>query len=330
MADTFLKATKVVSTALGLLLRELTLPQLVWRDPVGDFAGAFNDTITVRLPAYAPARTRVLRSGSSRTKDTIHERGVNLTLDTDIYKWVGISDEELTLDIADFGVQVLTPITRGIVQELETKLATVIGAASYENSIVFDLSSGDPYKDIAVKARAYLNAAYVPFDGRAIVCGSQVESAFLSSDFFIKANEAGTDQTLREARIGRVAGFDVYTSPAIAPDEAYAFHKTAYAMSSRIPVVPSGAPWGAQDSYQGFSLRFVRAFDIEHVEDQLSADTWIGAAVVTDDGHFTADPDAGGTFVPVEDPDDPLDGSSDDWANDASRVVRAVKITTTA
>lgn len=330
MADTFLKATKVVSTALGLLLRELTLPQLVWRDPVGNFAGAFNDTITVRLPAYAPAHSRVLRSGTTRTKDTIHERAVNLTLDTDIYKWVGISDEELTLDIGSFGEQVLVPITLGIVQALEDKLATTITAASYENSIVYDLSSGDAYKDIAVPARQFLNAAYVPFDGRALVVGSQVEAAFLNNDFFIKANEAGSDQTLREARIGRVAGFDVYTSPAIPPNEAFAFHRTAYAMSSQIPVVPSGAPWGAQESYDGFSLRFVRAFDIEHVEDQLSADTWVGATAVTDFGHYTDDPAAGGTFVPGEDPTDPIDDESDDWANDSNKLVRAVKITTTA
>ena len=59
-----------LSTALGLLTRESALPRTVWRDPVGDFAGAKNDTISVRLPAYAPARTRVLRSGSARTRSS--------------------------------------------------------------------------------------------------------------------------------------------------------------------------------------------------------------------------------------------------------------------
>ena len=37
--STFLKAERVVATALGLLLREITLPAYVWRDAVGDFAG---------------------------------------------------------------------------------------------------------------------------------------------------------------------------------------------------------------------------------------------------------------------------------------------------
>lgn len=327
MAVSTIKATKVVNTALGLLLRQLTLPRLVWRDPVGDFAGVLNDTISVRLPAYAPAHTRTLRSGSARTKDSIHERKVDLTLDTDVYKWIGVSDEVMTLDIADFGSQVLNPITLGIAQAMEDKLATTISGATYENNIAFVSSTDDAYTDVAVKARMYLNNAYVPTDGRTLVCGSLLEEAFLNSDRFIKANESGSDQTLREAIIGRVAGFTVVSSPAIAPDEAYAFHRTAFAMSSRIPVVPAGAPWGAQSSYEGLALRFVRAFDIENVEDQLAADSWMGASVVTDDGHYTDDPDLGGKFVPVEDPDTPISGHTLAWKNDTAKAVRAVKIT---
>lgn len=102
MSD-FIKATRVVSTALGLLVRELSLPQTVWRDAAGDFRGAKDDTISIRVHAYAPARKRALRSGAGRTKDTLHERKVDVTLDTDVYKDVGITDEELTLDIANFG-----------------------------------------------------------------------------------------------------------------------------------------------------------------------------------------------------------------------------------
>jgi hypothetical protein len=329
MSYTAIKATKVVNTALGLLLRQLTLPRLVWRDPVGDFAGVLNDTISVRLPAYAPAHTRVLRSGTSRTKDSIHQRKVDLTLDTDIYKYIGVSDEVLTLDIVDFAVDVLNPITQGIAQAMEDKLVSVIAGASYENTISFVESTDDPYSDIAVAARAYLNQAFVPVDGRVIACGSLAESAFLNSDRFIKANESGSDQTLREAIIGRVAGFTIVSCPGLDPDEAYAFHKTAYAMSSRIPMVPAGAPWGAQASYDGLAMRFVRAFDIENVEDQLAADSWMGATAVKDTGHFTDDPDAGGKFVPVEDPDNPITGHTDQWDNDTDRLVRAVKITVT-
>lgn len=323
----FIKATKVVATALGLLTRELTLPQLVWRDAGGDFRGAKDDTISIRLPAYATARSRTLRAGTTRTQDSLHERKVDVTLNTDVYMDVPISDEELTLDIVDFAVQVLNPVVGGVTRKLEDILATAITGASYENTISFVESTDDPYSDIAVKAREYLNNARVPIGGRVIVAGSLAESAFLNSDRFIKANESGSDQTLREAIIGRVAGFTVVSSPAIPSDEAYAFHQTAYVMSSRAPVVPLGVPWGASAEYQGLAIRTVRSFDPDTVADRFIADSWVGTNTVKDFGHFDDDPDDGGKFVPAADPDAPITGHTDTWLNDTARLVRAVKIT---
>ena len=327
--STFLKPTKIVQTALGLLVRELTLPRLVWRDPVGDFAGAFNDTISIRLPAYVTANERALRSGAGRTQTSLFERKVDLTLDTDIYLDVPITDEQLTLDIADFGMQILAPMTEAIGRKIEDQLVAAIDAATYENSISFVQSTDEPYKDIAVQARAYLNQGRVPMQGRSIIVGSLVEQAFLNDPQFIRADHIGpsAESAIRESQIGRVAGFDVYSCPALAGDEAYAFHQTAFALSNRAPVVPAGAPYGHSDSYDGLALRTVRVFDPDAVEDRLVMDSWLGATAVTDDGHWTADPADGGTFVPVTDPANPVTGHTLTWKNDTSKVVRAVKIT---
>lgn len=325
----FLKPTVIVQTALGLLVRELTIPQLVWRDPVGDFAGAFNDTISIRLPAYVKSNSRALRSGDSRNKSALFERKVDMTLDTDIYLDVPITDEQLSLDIRDFGMQVLNPMTEGMGRGIEDKLIDVIQGASYENSISFDHSADSAYKDVAVAARTFLNQARVPAAGRSIVCGSAMESAFLTDDEFIRADHIGAsaEATVRESLIGRVAGFMVYTSPGIDSDKAYAFHQTAYALSNRAPVVPAGAPYGHSDSYQGLALRTVRVFDPDAVEDRLVMDSWLGATAVTDEGHYDGDPAAGGRFEPVTDPDNPVTGHSDVWANDSAKLVRAVEIT---
>src|SRR5690606_34951668 len=45
---TTIKPEVVVSAALGILSREVVLPALVWRDAGGDFAGAKDDTISIR------------------------------------------------------------------------------------------------------------------------------------------------------------------------------------------------------------------------------------------------------------------------------------------
>jgi len=329
--STFLKPTVIVSTALGLLVRELSLPQLVWRDAVGDFAGAYNDTISIRLPAFVTARSRTLRAGTARSQDALYERKVDLTLDKDVYLDVPITDETLSLDIRDFGAQVLNPMIGGITRKLEDLLAATITGATYENTISFVRSTDDPYTDVATQARQYLNNAFVPFAGRTIVVGSEMEKAFLDSDQFIRASYAGAGsvETFREAVIGRVAGFDVVSSPAIPSDEAYAFHQTAYVMSQRAPVVPAGAPYGASESYQGLALRIVRVFDADAVQDRLVMDSWMGSQTVADTGHYDADPDTGGKFVPVADPATPITGHTDDWQNDTAKLVRAVKITVT-
>ena len=293
----FLTAERIVSTALGLLIRESSLPATVWRDPVGDFAGAKDDTISVRLPAYAPARTRVLRSGSARTKDSLNERKVDLTLDTDIYKDVGISDEQLNLDIANFGVQVLNPIATGIVQEVTSQLAAAMAAASYARSIAFTYSTGDAWVDIILAAREYLNKAHVPMGNRFLAVGASIETALLSTDLFVKANESGDGGTaLADATMGRKGGFQIVTAPELAPDEAYAYHKTAYAMSNKAPAVPAGAAYGTMRSQGGFAMRMVRGFDLDTVEDRTIFDSWLGVTAVTDEGYF----DANGIWVPAE------------------------------
>lgn len=331
MSD-FIKAEKVVSTALGLLLRDLTLPNLVWRDAAGDFAGVKDDTITIRLPAYAPARTRALRAAGPITADDIHERSVDVTLATDVYKRINITDEAMTLDIADFGRQVLTPVLTGIGLELENQLSALITAASYENSITYNLATGDVWTDLVLPARSYLNNAFVPFAGRRIVVGSEIETAMLSSEQFIRADHSGASalSVFHEAQIGRVGGFDVYSSPALEPDEAYAFHQTAYVMSQRAPVVPDGAPWGAVQAYEGFALRVAKVFDPDYLRDQFVANAYVGTNTVKDFGHYTDDPDLGGKFVPATDPAAPITGHSDTWLNDSARLVRAVKVTAIA
>lgn len=293
----FLTADRIISTALGLLTRESALPRTIWRDPVGDFAGAKNDTISVRLPAYAPARTRGLRSGAARTKDTLDERKIDLTLDTDIYKDVGISDAQMNLDIRDFGSQVLNPIASGIVQEITSRVAAAMSAATYARSIGFTYATGNAWVDIILAAREFLNKANVPPSERYLAVGASIETALLKTDLFVKASESGDGGTaLADATIGRKGGFTIVTAPELGPNEAYAYHRTAYALSNKAPAVPAGAAFGAMRSLDGFAMRMVRGFDLGTVEDRTVFDSWLGVTAVTDEGHF----DANGVWTPSE------------------------------
>ena len=313
MANVFNKVERMVNTTLALLERDSVLAPLTWLNAAGDFRGAKNDTISIRLPAYAKANTRALRSGTARAVTTLHERKVDVTLDTDIYQRVKITDEELTLDIENFERQVVVPVAGSLARGIEDAVVTEVSAATYQNSVV--LSAADPYPAI-VKARRHLNDSRVPQDGRVIVVGSEIEEVLLKSDQFIKADQSGSTAAFREAQIGRVAGFPVITVPSLAPAEAYAFHRTAFVTSSRAPFVPASAAAGAVASAGGFAIRIVQILEPDTVVDNLHADVWVGTNHVTDFGTIDAD----GRFEPGIDPANPT-SDEDDY------FVRAVKIT---
>ena len=288
MPNTFLKASRIAPTALALLQREIVLPGLVWTDGLGDFRGAANDTVSIRVPARTTANRRALRGeGSARQiqMSSLTETKVDVTLDWDIYNAVPITDEELTLDIVDFGEQVLQPQMRAVAEDLENLVAETLQGATYPSGhdITFVDGSDDIY-DVVVDARAALSKADVPVGQRFLVVGANVEAAILKTDLFRRVDQSGADSALREATIGRIAGFDVVTSNAIDPDEAYAFHRTAVVLATRAPVVPAGASDGQSVESEGFAMRWLRDYDFSQAQDRSLVDAFAGCSMVTDDG----------------------------------------------
>lgn len=312
MANSFIKPEQIVAQMLGVLDRDTVLAQFTWRDlnPMR-FKGAANDTVSLKIPAYTTARTRTLRSSTALTKDGLTETKVDVTLDTHIYKLIGISDEELTLDIEDFGAQVTGPSASAVVREIDDAVATEMDLSAPE--VWVDLDEADPYVGI-VDARIALNNHNVPPAGRYLAVGSNVEAAILKSDRLSKFDQSGSSDALREAVIGRIAGFTAVSVPGLNPDVAIAAHTTAFPMAIVPPIVPQGATWGQTMQYRGFSLRVLRDYDPtgdNGPEDRLLVDTFTGIGTTMDRGTIDAD----GKFVPSTDgTDDPI-------------LVRAVKLT---
>lgn len=318
MADSFLKVGVIGQTVIQLLFRELVLARTVWTDAVrGDeFVRALDDTVTLRVPAKRTARTRTLRAGTPLIVDDSTEFAVPVKLDTDVYNGAAITDEELTLDIVDFGQQVLVPQVRAVAEGIEEKVASEIQGATYLTDITVDDS--DPYK-AAVAARKTLNDQAVPKAERYLVVGSAVEAAMLTSDRFVKVSDrgdAGATSAFEDAAVGRVAGFTVLESNALDEDEAYAYHRTAFVLAARTPKVPQGAAFGQEvpltrasqgggaeigAGLAGLSVRWVMDYDSVNARDRSFTSTYVGTAA-------------------VKDPVDPSD------VNSAKQMVRAVRL----
>lgn len=291
MAHTFIKADKIAATSLGLLEREIILPALVWRNAGGDFKGAAGDTITMRVPARTTARTRTLRGARGTasegngiiTMDELTETSVDVSLDTAVYSAVPITDEQLTLDISDFGAQIVEPQVRAIAEGIENAVVAEMTGASYASTIT--LSGAlltDPY-DAIVDARVALNKVNVPMSERYLVVGSDFEGILLKSDELHQADKAGSDSALRDATIGRLAGFSqVVVSNALPANVGFAFHRTAYVLNMQAPAVPNGATYGASRAAFGLSMRWIMDYDLRNVQDRSLFDCYIGTNHVAD------------------------------------------------
>ena len=314
MANAFIKPEVVIAGALGTLDREVVLPGRVIRDAAIDFTGAKNDTVNVKVPAYITASSRTLRAGTPITfAEDLEENSLAVVLAKDVYSAKGITDEQLTLDITSFATQVQNPMVAAVGRGIEDILVSTMQGATYETDI--DLADyATPFGAILALRKA-LNLASVPMSMRTLAVGANIEAEILNSDLIKNVNTSGSDSALRDATIGQVAGFTVVSVPGLDPDEAYAFHQSAFILATRAPIAPDGATWSSSLSFNGLALRALKDYDAANLRDRFLINTYVGAKVVADRGAVGSD----GKFVPSSD----LSAGSD-------LVVRAAKLTLNA
>jgi hypothetical protein len=177
------------------------------------------------------------------------------------------------------GEQVLMPQVKAVAEGLEGMLATAMTGAAYPTSIA--VGAIDFY-DIAVDARTALNKALVPTTDRFLVLGADLEAKALKSAKLTDVDKSGSDSALRDTRLGRIGGFETYLSMAIPPTVGFAFHRTAYVLANRAPVVPQGATAGGSESYKGFSMRWIRDYDAPCMRGRSVVNSDAGAGIVAD------------------------------------------------
>lgn len=287
MSHIFVKPELVAEIGVKQLQREIVLPGLLWTNPLMDFGGSQNDTITVKVPAITNANRRDLRNPDRNVvASELVEHSFGVTLDKHIYAALKFTDEQRTLDIRDYTQQVLVPQVSAIAYELEDYMAELIEGAPYEETILVDPTDTVP---AFITADQRLGEDKVPNDSRVLVVGSALAAALAKDKQFRHADWSGdtANTALREAYVGRLAGMNVIKSLAIAPDKGYVWHKTAFILAFRTPVVPEGAKAGASFSTAGVALRWLADYDYSQLGDRTLLDVYTGRKVVTEvDGSF--------------------------------------------
>ncbi|MFD0374662.1 P22 phage major capsid protein family protein [Streptomyces sp. NPDC127112] len=289
----------VAKQALGLLEEELLFAQFVNKDSGSEFNGAIGDTINVPRPSRLAARELEWRAGEKGVTakdrqivtDLLNESKMPVKLNRHFYTALDLTDEQLTLNVDDFGAQVTAPQARGLAEKIEGELMALVEGQSADKDehgieIVKNAQGGDPteaeYRKAVLAARARLNKDGVPLNGRVLIIGSNVEAELLNSQVLTQVSLSGTSATLREAVIGRYFGFTVVVSTMLNPDAIIALHPSAFIFVSRAPMTPPSVTAGASVAANSAAVRSIRDYNSDTLSDRQVISTFAGFNAVTE------------------------------------------------
>lgn len=117
MANTFLTPSIIAKAALATLYETCVMAQLVHRDYEQEFVSRVGDTISVRKPAVFQANEFNRAQGIQIQNAS--EGSVPITLNHFSDVSFAVTAEELTLEIEDFGTQLLNPAMEAISQKID-------------------------------------------------------------------------------------------------------------------------------------------------------------------------------------------------------------------
>jgi hypothetical protein len=291
--NNFLTPTVIAKQALATLYETCVMAQLVHRDYDSEFAARIGDTVNVRKPAVFTAHEYTRAQGIQIQNAEEDHIPVRLNHFADVS--FAVTTEELTLEIEDFGAQLLNPAMEAISQKIDRDILAlrddVLQEVGQEGQWPSNPAGLNVYDwdnpRVGIDARRVLNQRNVPASDRYAVVGPEIEARWLGDDLFNRADARGDTDGLREASLGRrVFGFDPYQTQNISippqvtgastTEVGVAFHRTAFALVTRPLVLPQGAANAAVESYKGFGLRVVMDYDIDKKQDVVSIDCLYG------------------------------------------------------
>jgi len=202
MPNTIITPTIVAKEALMRLKNNLVLGNLVYRGYSEEFAKGTGDTVKIKTPAMFTANEY---NGSTIVLQSITEGYTTITLNKLLDVSFAVSSKELTLDISDFGQQYIEGAVQAFAEQIDAYIA-----ALYVDIPYFTKVSATPTEDDIADIDKIMNLNKVPMTGRNLVLDPVTKKKYITKESFLHADKSGTTETLREASLGRVFGFDTY------------------------------------------------------------------------------------------------------------------------
>lgn len=269
------KVGNVASQALGILRWQTMLPRLLTYDFGTSGSLAKGDTVNIPKPATLTAAA-FNRTNGIVTQDIV-ESSIPVVLSNIWDVSVVLKDEQLLLDLTNFGRQVTEPAVRAIAGKMETEAVALLKSTT---TSVKTVSRTDPIGSL-IEATATLNQAQVDPGGRTLIVGTTLAAYIKKNPSLLNASQSNSDGALRDASMGRLVGCETYESPYVAADEGYIFGREAAVFVTRA-LTSLGSEYTVASTFESVALRTSIAHDINKKQTVASFDTLQGAKVLDD------------------------------------------------
>lgn len=212
------------------LRNSLIYGSLCNRDYEGDIAQAGD---TVHITSFTDPAVRSYTKNSDISWDLLADGTRALIIDQGDYFAFTVDDIDRRQALPGFVAKASQGAAYNLAAEVDSYVSGLMVAAVNNplggndlGAYTVDISDNTGYA-LFVNLRKQLKKSNVPMTGLWAVVSPEIYAALLQDVRFIRANEAGTDQGLREGFVGRIAGFDVYESNTVPQPTSGVYHVLA-------------------------------------------------------------------------------------------------------
>ena len=197
------------------LRKNLVFGDLVNRDYEGEITQAGD---TVRITSVGrPTIGNYVPNSTVITPEQVQDSQRTLVVDQAKYFAFAVDDVDQRQAKGNVIPQSVNEAAYGFADVIDQYIASFYTGAQSANalgaiSITAATNANDAYDKVLVPLKVQLDLANVPTEGRWVVVRPEVHALLLRDSRFIKVNESGTSEGLRNGMVGRAAGFDIRVS----------------------------------------------------------------------------------------------------------------------
>jgi len=194
------------------LRKELVYGAFINRDYEGEISEAGD---TVRITSVGrPTISTYVPNSTVITPEQVNDSQRTLVVDQSKYYAFAVDDIDARQAKGNVIPQSMNEAAYGVADVIDQYIAsfyTGIQTANQLGSITVNSATTptDVYDKVLIPIRTKLKKANVPSAGRSIAVTPEMYGCLLRDSRFIKANESGGTEGLRNGVVGRAAGFDI-------------------------------------------------------------------------------------------------------------------------